>query len=817
MDSNVNAIFALSSNEIYVGGTFTNAGCHTVNNITKWNGSVWTIMDNGINGTINAIYAVSSKEVYVGGLFTTASGVVSNNIVMWDGIQWASLNFGVNGVVNTIFALHSKLVYVGGSFVVNNCTNIINIAKWNGSYWSALGNININGYINTIHAISDNDIYIGGSFNIMLSGGNIINNIAKWNGSNWYPIGNNIDGEISILYALSTSDIYIGGSFDEFNNIARWNGTNWLSLENGINGQVYTIFALSSSEIYIGGSFNKNIMIWNNQIQKWSDLYVGTSNSVSAIFALSPTQVYVGGSFINAGSLIVNNIARWNGILWSALQYTVGTDNTVFAICPISENEIYVGGYFTSAGEISANNIAKFDGMQWSVVGDGIDGIVYTIDAISSNDIYIGGSFTSSNNTTLNNIAKWNGSNIVALQYNGTVGICGVIKTINVLFADNVYIGGSFYTVGDIICNNIVRWDGTSWHSLSTGIIGQVNTIHALSTTEVYVGGSFNVAGDIQANNVAIWNGTSWVAMIYIGYEGLSNFVNVIYALSSNNIYIGGSFCVAGDITVNNVVRWDGYRWHTLGIQNKFGTNGSVYAIYALSNDEVYIGGSFTIAGNITANNIVKYSKFQHNNCITWTSLDSGVNSDVYAIAYIQNKLYVGGNFMTSSGLLANNIAMWDKTKWNALPCFLRGTLIKTSDGYVQIENLIVDTELCTLNGSTKIKNIYKKNIFNERELYCFPKNFFEIGMPFQDLYITGGHAIWLQNKQIWAHPSCRYSSLIAENYKNKDIEIYHIETSDFNNDKIYANEILTETYGDFDHYWECEGHGLSDICNLVY
>jgi hypothetical protein len=65
---------AVGNSALYAGGTFTNAGSVSANNIVKWDGATYSALYTGTN---NAVYCVTvwNNKVYAGGYFTSAGGV----------------------------------------------------------------------------------------------------------------------------------------------------------------------------------------------------------------------------------------------------------------------------------------------------------------------------------------------------------------------------------------------------------------------------------------------------------------------------------------------------------------------------------------------------------------------------------------------------------------------------------------------------------------------------------------------------------------------------------------------------------------------
>ncbi len=94
-------------------------------------------------------------------------------------------------------------------------------------------------------------------------------------------------------------------------------------------------------------------------------------------------------------------------------------------------------------------------------------------------------------------------------------GIPGADGPVNAAVADgsgNLYVGGLFTVVGDVVANDIAKWDGTRWTALSSGMNGRVAAL-AVSGTKLYAGGYFTTAGGSPANYIALWDGSSWTTL----------------------------------------------------------------------------------------------------------------------------------------------------------------------------------------------------------------------------------------------------------------------------------------------------------------
>ena len=72
--------------------------------------------------------------------------------------------------------------------------------------------------------------------------------------------------------------------------------------------------------------------------------------------------------------------------------------------------------------------------------------------------------------------------------------------------------------------------------------------------------------------------------------EGPGN-INAM-AVSGSDLYVGGTFTVAGGSNILNVAHWDGRSWSPLGTGISNTANPYVYSV-AVNGTDVYVGGAF--------------------------------------------------------------------------------------------------------------------------------------------------------------------------------------------------------------------------------
>jgi hypothetical protein len=152
-----------------------------------------------------------------------------------------------------------------------------------------------------------------------------------------------------------------------------------------------------------------------------------------------------------------------------------------------------------------------------------------------------------------------------------------------------------------------------------------------------------------------------WVSL-NPGVPGANGSVYAIVADGNGNVYFGGDFTVIGTVSANYVAKWDGNTWSALGS----GMNSPVHAL-AVDGTNLYAGGSFTTAGGVSAVRIAKWIGS------SWSALGSAMDGIVWALAVSGTDIYAGGYFTTAGEVSASFIAKWDGSTWSALGSGMSG------------------------------------------------------------------------------------------------------------------------------------------------
>jgi hypothetical protein len=427
----------------------------------------------------------------------------------------------------------------------------------------------------------------------------------------------------------------------------------------------YSVFAYPSGSgyLYFDG-FNKGSVVFDIQdgiaynngswdsvsietydpppIEGTSPLFNVRLNGALNTIVLSGDRFFLGGNFTTCNDVSVGYACavdfNGNGPLTSGLTLSgfSGTVNTI----AVSGDSLYVGGEFFSYRGTPATYLVCLTGsgdLASSSRFSGVPnlGVSTIVPNITRNIIFVGGAFTTYNGASRKGLAviNPNGTSVATGVFDvgvgastDDVGANGRVAAIAFEPAGTILIGGSFRnwrTVSNT--KNIVRTSSTGaiqttlglkpgvWTETVGGVkkYGSVSSIQVDSTGNIYIGGGFEHYNSINTRNLVKLSSNGTIGLPYtIGLPG--NFINnLTLNLSGTSLYVGGNFTnVAGssyyhlyrlDTTTNNI----DYTFNT-----QLGLNNSVNTIFLSSgvtkeSDVIFVGGNFTTYKGQVANNII--------------------------------------------------------------------------------------------------------------------------------------------------------------------------------------------------------------------
>lgn len=252
--------------DVYVAGSFTTAGGTTVNNVARWDGATWNAMGSGgtkgVDNGVNAMTLDIDGNVYVAGSFANAGGAGAVRIAKWTLATnaWSALSTGLNADANALATGLDGKIYVGGTFTTAGGVAAEDLAYWNGSTFVSMGSGVGGGIPGDLVVAPDGSIYLGGLFTAV--NGISANNVARWNGAQWRPLGSGTGAIVGRLAFAPDGLLYAtGAGWGTLNNITVsfsfgiWNGSSWILPDLTMPGASVGAIGLAISqkgEIYLG-------------------------------------------------------------------------------------------------------------------------------------------------------------------------------------------------------------------------------------------------------------------------------------------------------------------------------------------------------------------------------------------------------------------------------------------------------------------------------------------------------------------------------------------------------------------------------------
>jgi len=485
-------------------------------------------------------------------------------------------------------------------------------------------------------------------------------------------------------------EVYVGGEFTSsagvtLNGIAKWDGVSWTPLGSGVSGYVSVLLVDASGDLYAAGYFETAGGVTANNIAKWNgSSWSGLGTGLVGWIGSLATDS--SGHLYAGGELMGGqNVATWNGSNWAQLSGVF--DDDVYALATDAGGNVYAGGYFETIDGAGVNHIARWNGSNWSTLGSGFGDPVLALAFNSAGILYAGGLFQAGA-SGLNYIASWNGTAWSAL---GT-GVAGEVDSLTFDSHGNLYAGGWIFADG----NFVQKWNGTGWSIFGGSLNADVVAL-ATRGDDVYAGGYFTRADNLTTNYVTRVRSGAWVSM---GAErpgcGANSYITVMASDQAGNIFAAGELMSsAGGVAADRgVFKWNGRTWSATA-----GLPGYAYAVAVDLIGRVYAGGEIIFNGE---NNIAVWDGS------SWTALPGSFDGDVRTLAFDSSgNLYAGGTFTHVDGNAIGGIAKWNGSTWTGLGAGIDGDVwALASDG---IGNLYVGGEFSAAGG-LDIKNVARWN-----------------------------------------------------------------------------------------------------------
>ncbi len=301
-----------------------------------------------------------------------------------------------------------------------------------------------------------------------------------------------------------------------------------------------------------------------------------------------------------------------------------------------------------------------------------------TFNLVNTTSLYEGGSLTGLGSATAGSnflLAKCNGTSCVNFFGNGsTLGADGDIYGMTADPSGNLYVGGSFKNLGQASAGThylLAKCSNANCSNFfnNSNTLGADNGIFAMTTDtdgNLYVAGMFKRLGDATAGThylLAKCSNSTCSNFFDDTTSGANLSIATLTTDHNNTLYASGYFNSLG--TANAGSNFLLAKCTNASCSNFFGNSSSEGANYPIetmavdTNNNLYVGGSFTTLGTASAGSNCLLAKCTNASCTNFFgNTTSGANNSIGTIAIDNNdNLYVGGSFYilgsaSASGML---------------------------------------------------------------------------------------------------------------------------------------------------------------------
>ncbi|EUK18064.1 Hint domain-containing protein [Commensalibacter papalotli (ex Servin-Garciduenas et al. 2014)] len=779
-----------SNTSIYSGGQLTVSSLGGVSDTSIYAGGKLTVVSNGNASntsilsdgqlTVSSYGRVSDTSIYAGGKLTVVSnGNASNTNILSGG----------NLIVTSYGSVSDTSIYSGGNLTVSSNGSVTRTIILSGAEFVAASGTTVTGTM-----ISD-----GGLFSI-ISGANISRTMVSSGGV----------FIVSALGSVSDTSIYSGGLFSVISGAS-------VSRTIILSGAEFTASSGASiTDITIsdGGLFTASpgANVKYVSILSGAQLTVASGANVANISILSGVQ-YAVSSGINISGIYVSSggqLTVASGAITSSVSVSSGGQISVTSGASIIDTTINSGGQLTVASGAITSRVTIFSGGQISVAS-GASIIDTTINSggqltvalgvnVSGIFIYSGGQLTVSSGVTISN-AYINSADLI--------GPSGVTFY-------NASIGGEFTIPSNM---NFIH---TSVYTSAKIIVASGAT---MSDTQVFAQGTLIVASGAIISNTSVGS-----LIVSSGGSAINTYV---YANGDVTVSSGGSITsvdLGGLLTVSSGGK----------INGEITLHGGYATIYPDA------GGTINFPGN--GNHGLTISGLENGGIVTtlinnfdgastsWSDqikLAGIQTSNVTNVAFEDVNGNINGDFVTlilnNGNKISLNIPGAKNEGYHLASdstgnliyevCFLAGSMIKTLEGEIAVEDIRIGDKILSFNWQQNKEDVQSVRWVGNKTVKVNPtlhddeagypvrilKDAIAEGIPCKDLLITPEHCLFFNGKFTPARMFVNGYSIFYD-YSITNYTYYHFETEEHS--VIWANGVLTESYLDTGNQTQFNQHG---------
>ncbi|MCA8917522.1 MAG: putative Ig domain-containing protein [Planctomycetes bacterium] len=601
-----------------------------------------------VSGSANTI-ALTSTEVWLGGTFTNVGYYSRIGRAIYDASGPAITSANPN-----IGRVYASLPDGSGGWYAGGTSGVFRV--------DSSGTVDMTFMFPSIGTINDmridgNTLFVGGDFTNI--GGAMRNNLAAIDLTSatvmaWDPAPDQIVHALEVL----SGRLFVTGVFDNIAGSSRAHAASFdvstLTLNSwqpAVVGGYITSLATDGTSLFASGFFNSaggssphlaQLDPFSNNASSWTP---SPSAGVSGL-AVDGNKLYVGGSFTTISGTSRQRLARYD-ISTLALDGWMPSADDVVSTFAFSGTKVLIGGSFGQVNGQATSNLAELDttagglGQYWPQPSDAVRSISF-----SGGQVMVGGAFSSISGTARPYLASFNRTTgqptgwmpqpngvVNALSIDGGTLYCGGAFT---SLTGQTRNGAGSFTISN---GNLGGWD--------PDITGQVQDLH-ISSDVIYLGGNFTaVAGKPRRNFTAVDKLSGADAGVMTGFDS-----TVFDVWESGGVVVAGGQFLNGGISANSALLLNPSTGALLSSQPQ-DFDGTVLCATSDGNGGWFIGGGFTRCNGLVRRGLVHINSTG----MVDAGFDAGLDGIVRTLLRDGNTLYIGGDFLNAGGLQRDRFA----------------------------------------------------------------------------------------------------------------------------------------------------------------
>lgn len=337
-----------------------------------------------------------------------------------------------------------------------------------------------------------------------------------------------------------------------------------------------------------------------------------------------------------------------------------GANNYVRALALQRDGKIVVGGAFTQFDNTNRNYLTRLhaDGSQdlTFAIGNGANALVSSLAMGIDERIFVGGTFTMLNGSPYSRVGRLLTNGAPDPNFNQVPGFNAVVHALAMQSNGHVLVGGNFNLPARSVAQ--LRVNGSMDSTFVVGS-GANNLAHALVTYpdgSAVIGGGFTTFNGFARSRIVRLLANGNVDMNFAP-PMITN--GVIYALvvePDGQILIGGDFYMANSASRFSLARLNADGTLDTTFRTNNGINGIVFGIGLQSSGKIVVGGNFTMVDGVSRN---RYTRLNPEGTVDETfNPGIGANNTVYAVCMLpDDNILLGGEFTLVNGISRRGVA----------------------------------------------------------------------------------------------------------------------------------------------------------------